>query len=88
MAFAEENHIPIVDYELLLQQPEINELIADDLARLVSAQTGFKPFERIFKFKLLSKPFQAGAELTAKMELIRPKITARYAREIGSLFKN
>jgi len=30
MDFAEENSIPVVDYELLLQQPEINEIIASE----------------------------------------------------------
>jgi long-chain acyl-CoA synthetase len=87
MAFAEENNIPIVDYELLLQQPEINEIIANDAAELVGPKNGFKPFERIYKFRLLPRPFEAGTELSAKQELLRHKITARYAKQIQSLFK-
>jgi long-chain acyl-CoA synthetase len=87
MAFAEENSIPIVDYELLLQQPEINEIIASELADLVNPKTGFKPFERVFKFKLLAKPFEAGRELSGKQELLRHRIQALYAREIHELFK-
>ncbi|MDR1444908.1 MAG: long-chain fatty acid--CoA ligase [Treponema sp.] len=87
MAFAEENGIPIVDYELLLQQPEINEIIANEVAELVSPRTAFKPFERIFKFKLLSKPFEAGRELSGKQELLRHRIQALYAREIHELYK-
>jgi long-chain acyl-CoA synthetase len=87
MAFAEENGIPIVDYELLLQQPEINEIIASEVADLVNPKTGFKPFERVFKFKLLTKPFEAGRELSAKQELLRHRIQALYAREIHDLFK-
>ncbi|MDR1024344.1 MAG: long-chain fatty acid--CoA ligase, partial [Treponema sp.] len=39
MAFAEENNIPIVDYELLLQQPEINGIIANEVAELISPRT-------------------------------------------------
>jgi long-chain acyl-CoA synthetase len=66
MAFAEENAIPIVDYELLLQQPEINELIAAEVADRISPKTGFKPFERVFKFTLLPKPFEPGRELSSK----------------------
>jgi long-chain acyl-CoA synthetase len=88
MAFAEENNIPIVDYDLLLQQPEINELVANDVAALVGPNTGFKPFERVFKFKLIPKPFEPGTELTGKMELRRPRLYTKYAREIHSLFKN
>jgi long-chain acyl-CoA synthetase len=87
MGFAKENNIPIVDYDSLLQQPEINELIADEVSRLVSAQAGFKIHERIFRIKLIPKPFEPGEELTAKMELQRPKIAAKYAKEIGKLFK-
>jgi long-chain acyl-CoA synthetase len=87
MAFAEENGVPIVDYELLLQQPEINELIANEVADLVGPRTGFKPFERVFKFKLLARPFEPGRELSAKQELIRRRIQALYARDIHSLYR-
>ncbi|MDR2095950.1 MAG: long-chain fatty acid--CoA ligase [Treponema sp.] len=87
MNFAEENNIPIVDYELLLAQPEINELIANDVAHLINPQTGFKPFERIYKFRLIPKSFEAGIELSAKQELRRHRINALYAREINALFK-
>jgi long-chain acyl-CoA synthetase len=87
MAFAEENNIPIVDYELLLQQPEINELISAEISDRVNLKTGFKPFERIFKFVLLTKPFEPGRELSGKQELLRHKIMVLYAREIHRLFK-
>jgi long-chain acyl-CoA synthetase len=87
MAFAEENNIPIVDYELLLQQPEINELIFAEIAGKVNLKTGFKPFERVFKFTLLTKPFEVGKELSGKQELLRHRITALYAKEIQRLFR-
>jgi long-chain acyl-CoA synthetase len=87
MAFAEENNIPIVDWELLLRQPEIIELIAKDISDLVSSEAGFKPFERIYKFKLLPRPFQAGTEISSKGEPLRRRISVNYAREIQSLFK-
>jgi long-chain acyl-CoA synthetase len=87
MAFAEENNIPIVDYELLLQQPEINQLITAEITDRVSLKTGYKPFERVFKFTLLPKPFELGKELSGKQELLRHKISAIYAREIQRLFR-
>jgi long-chain acyl-CoA synthetase len=87
MAFAEENNIPIVDWELLLQQPEIIELIANDVSDLVGPKAGFKPFERIYKFRLLARPFQAGTELSAKGEPMRHKVSVNYSREIQGLFK-
>jgi len=88
MDFAEENSIPIVDYELLLQQPEINELIAGEISSLVNSKTGFKPYERVYKFVLLPKPFETGKELSGKGELLRHCITALYAKEIHRLFKS
>jgi long-chain acyl-CoA synthetase len=87
MAFAEENNIPIVDYELLLQQPEINQLIATELADRISLKTGFKPFERVFKLTLMTTPCEIGRELSAKQDLMRHRITALYAREIQRLFR-
>jgi len=87
MAFAEENNIPIVDWELLLQQPEINEIIANDITSLISEKEGFKTFERIYRFKLLPKPFEPGIDLSPKMEPMRHKINVRYAKEIQALFR-
>jgi len=87
MAYAEENNIPIVDYELLLQQPEINELIGAEIAGRVNLKTGFKPFERVFKFALLTRPFELGRELSGKQELLRHRISALYAKEIQRLFR-
>ncbi|MDR0443969.1 MAG: long-chain fatty acid--CoA ligase [Treponema sp.] len=87
MDFAEENSIPIVDYELLLKQPEINAIIASEIADKISPKTGFKPFERVYKFTLLPKPFEAGKELSGKGELLRHRIAALYVKEIHRLFK-
>lgn len=86
LAFAKENNIPSIDYDTLLQQPEINELIANEVAELVSPHTGFKPFERVFKFKLLAKPFELGVELSHKQEVMRHKIVELYAKDVAALF--
>ncbi|MDR2103531.1 MAG: long-chain fatty acid--CoA ligase, partial [Treponema sp.] len=67
--------------------PEINEAVAGEVADLVGPRNGFKPFERIFKFRLIPKPFEAGTELSPKQELMRPRINEIYAREIHRLFK-
>jgi len=88
MEYAEEIGIPIVDYELLLQQPEINEIISAEVANRINLKNGFKTFERVFKFKLLPVPFEPGKELSGKMELLRHKITTLYAKEIHRLFKD
>jgi len=87
MDFAEENSIPIVDYDLLLQQPEIKELISSEISDLVSAKNGFKSFERVNKFTLSAIPFEAGKELSGKGELLRQKIMETYGKEVNKLFK-
>jgi len=87
MEFAEEISIPIVDYELLLQQPEIIELIASEISERVSAKNGFKSYERINKFVLKSKPFEQGKELSGKGELIRRNIMDTYGKDVNKLFK-
>jgi long-chain acyl-CoA synthetase len=87
-AWAEENNVPIVDYESLLAQPEVAELIDGEVGELVSAKTGFKSFERIFRFALLAKPFEVGRELSAKQEIKRFAVNEIYAREIRRLFES
>ncbi len=87
LAWAQENAIPIVDYEGLLQQPEVVELIAYEVNELVNARNGFKSFERIFRFALLSAPFEVGRELSAKQEIKRHAIVEIYHKEVRKLFE-
>jgi long-chain acyl-CoA synthetase len=86
-AWAQENNVPIVDYEELLGQPEILELIGDEINERISSKNGFKSFERVFKFALLAKPFEVGRELSAKQELKRHVINELFAHKIAGLFK-
>jgi long-chain acyl-CoA synthetase len=85
-AWAEENNVPIVDYEGLLQQPEVSELIDSEINELVSMKNGFKSFERVFRFALLAKPFEVGRELSAKQEIKRHAIVELYHKEVKRLF--
>ena len=87
IAWAEENKVPIVDYETLLQQPETAELIDAEINLLVNSANGFKSFERIFRFALLPTPFEQGRELSAKQEVKRFLITEIYQKEIRRLFE-
>jgi long-chain acyl-CoA synthetase len=86
IAWAEENNIPIVDYEGLLQQPEVAELIDYEVSELVNAKNGFKSFERIFRFALLARPFEVGRELSAKLEVKRHAVVEIYHKEVKRLF--
>lgn len=87
LGWAKENHIPIVDYEILLTQPEVKELIDYEITQAISSKNGFKIFERIFRFALLPKPFETGRELSAKQEIKRHAVAELYKNEIAKLFK-
>jgi long-chain acyl-CoA synthetase len=84
--WAEENEIPFADYASLLEQPEVKELIDSEINACVSMKNGFKPFERIFRFALLARPFEPGRELSAKQELKRHTINELYKNQIRALF--
>ncbi|MEN6477311.1 MAG: AMP-binding protein, partial [Rectinema sp.] len=86
-SWANENSIPNIDYESLLRQPEVRELIDYEIAGLVNLKNGFKMFERIFRFDLLSEPFQVGKELSAKQELKRHAVNEIYRKRIAKLFE-
>jgi long-chain acyl-CoA synthetase len=86
-AWAIENNVPLIDYETLLQQPEVIELIDAEINEKVSARNGFKSFERIFRFALLAVPFEQGRELSAKQEIKRQVLGDIYSRQIRRLFE-
>jgi long-chain acyl-CoA synthetase len=86
IAWAEENDIPFNDYASLLTQPEVKELIDSEINAYVSMKNGFKPFERIFRFTLLSASFEVGRELSAKQDLKRHAINEIYKSQIRQLF--
>lgn len=85
-SYAKENSISYMTNEDLIESPEIIELFNHEIYELVSPKNGFKPFERIFRFKLLSKPFELGDELSQKQEIKRHVITEKYEKEIKELF--
>ena len=85
-AGAQEKGIAYVDAGELLEDPEMVETVNNEIQALVNPQNGFKHFERIFRFKLLEKPFEMGRELTQTMKLRRSVIDELYEREIRDLF--
>lgn len=85
-AWARENGIANEFYEGILETPEVQNLIRNEIDTHVSADAGFRTCERIFKFGLLSQSFQIGEELSAKQEMMRHKINQKYKKEIEALF--
>ncbi|MCX7028148.1 MAG: AMP-binding protein [Spirochaetes bacterium] len=84
--WAEENEVPFNDYEALVQQPEVRELIDGEISGLIAPKAGFKAFERIFKFDILPEAFQQGRELSAKQELKRHAVNELYKKQIQAMF--
>lgn len=84
--YANDNNIAYGSYEELLETPEIQMLIRTEIDRLVSADNGFRPCEKVFKFELLAESFKVGQELSAKQEMIRFKIAEKYKAQIEKIF--
>ena len=85
--YAAENGIAYDTYENLLQSETILKLYEGEIANLINAKNGFKMFERIAKFRLITKPFEVGVELSAKQEIMRFRINELYKKEIDAMFK-
>ena len=84
--YASENNLGFMDKEDLMTLPEIEELINGEIQERVSAKNGFKSFERVNRFKLLSKPFEVGDELSQKQEIKRHVIAEKYEDLIAKIF--
>ncbi len=85
-AYAEENGIECASYAELLKNQDIQKLFESEVQSLINQKSGFKLFERINRFVLLEKPFEAGVELSAKQEVMRYKMAELYPSQIRELF--
>jgi long-chain acyl-CoA synthetase len=84
--WAQSESILTSDREGLVQESSVRQLINQEIARLVNAQSGFRSFEQVNRFALLTKDFAVGEELSAKQEIKRHVIAERYHKEIETLF--
>ena len=85
--WAKENNVAFSGFEDLLKKEETYKFLDSIVRDIISAKNGFRAFERIPRFALLSKPFEVGRELSAKQELMRYKISEIYAKEAKAIFK-
>ncbi len=85
-SYAEEINLTVMNQEDLFAAPEITELIDSEIRNLVCGKNGFKAFERINRFRLISKPFEVGDELSQKQEIKRHVIAERYNDLIQEIF--
>ncbi|MCG8478854.1 MAG: AMP-binding protein [Spirochaetales bacterium] len=85
-AFAEEREIESVEPDELLENEQFRAQINREVQERVSAKTGFKSFEQVFRFHLLPRPFEVGEELTQTLKVKRAVVYEKYHREIAKLF--
>ena len=85
--YAAFNGVQYDTYENLLESEVIQKLYETEIANLISAKNGFKMFERISKFSLITKPFEVGVELSAKQEIMRFRINDLYKDKIAAMFE-
>jgi len=68
--------------------PRVADIINSEVKRLVSRETGFKPFEFVLGWRFVPKAFEVGDELTATFKHRRHVITDKYAALIDAIFEN
>lgn len=85
-AFAGDNGIQYDTYENLLNSEIILKLYENEIANLINSKNGFKLFERVSRFTLITKDFEVGVELSAKQEIMRFRINEIYKKEIEAMF--
>ena len=76
----------IADREELLFREDAHRLVDAEVRRLIGADTGFKPFERIAAWRFVPKVFEVGDELTNTFKIKRHVITERYGALIAEMF--
>jgi long-chain acyl-CoA synthetase len=86
-AFLDEQEIQYVDRDEVLENPQVQERFREEINSLVNPKTGFKSFERVFRFKLLPTHFEVGRELTHTLKKRRSVIYELYAEQIASIFE-
>lgn len=84
--FAAENGIQYDTYENLINSDAIQKLYEGEISSLINSKNGFKMFERVNKFALITKPFEVGVELSAKQEIMRYRLTEIYKEQIKKIF--
>jgi long-chain acyl-CoA synthetase len=72
--------------EELSSHEAVQALVRDELRRLVSEDRGFKSFERISRYRILSREFSPGEELTLTMKMRRNIIAERNASLIEEMY--
>jgi long-chain acyl-CoA synthetase len=74
------------DPEAICAKEGVVTLIREEIRRLIHAEHGFKPFEKIPRFQLLGREFSIGEELTQTLKKKRNVILERYSYLIEEMY--
>ena len=66
--------------------PAVRSFFQELIKGLINQEAGFKPFERLSGFYLLSREFEKGRELTESMKVKRNVVLALYEKEINGIY--
>jgi long-chain acyl-CoA synthetase len=78
--------IEVADRQSLVGHREVERIIGREIKTYISRATGFRSHEMIHKWRLLSKPFEVGDELTATYKLKRHVIEHSYRDLINKIY--
>ena len=84
--FLKESGVPYINRDHLETIEEVRSLINREIARLISKTNGFKTYEQVSRFALLSESFKVGKELSGKIEVKRNVVNDIYKKEIESIY--
>lgn len=67
--------------------PEVRKTIQEEIKETISVENGYKRFELIHDFRLLSDNFKIGEELTSLFKMKRHVIVDKYSDLIGEMYQ-
>jgi long-chain acyl-CoA synthetase len=71
----------------LLDNPQVNKMISEEISARANVEHGFRVWEQIFRFKLIPKHFEVGVELSITLKMKRNVIAEIYKKEIAEIFR-
>ncbi len=77
-----------ISLEELAASPDVRRRIGAEIRERISAQHGFKAFERIHAFTLVAEPFTTGDELTSLFKLKRHIVSEKYRSKIDVMYEH
>jgi len=85
--YARETGVEYGSRDGLLEHPTVKNLYRTEVKSLISPKNGFRTVEYIPTFRLLSKEFEIGRELTQTLKIRRNIISDAYGEHIASMYR-